>query len=119
MLHLRLPILLLASACLVSAPADAHGPGAGRHGKSVRAPSATRAVWVPGHHERVETRRWVPGGTRREWIPARTRRVCTPWGSVREVVLSPGRWVLVPLPGRYETCYEEVWVPGEWTHVPC
>ena len=119
MLHHRLLTLLLASACLLSAPAAAHGPAYQRCGTTVRGPAATRAVWVPGHRERVETRRWVPGGTTREWIPAQTRRVCTPWGGAREVVLRPGRWVLVPVPGHYEACTEEVWVPGAWTHVPC
>jgi len=119
MLHLRLLTLLLASTTLLSAPAAADGPGALRCRTNARAPAATRAVWVPGHRERIETRRWVSGGTRREWIPAQTRRVCTPWGGVREVVVRPGRWVLVPVPGHYETCFDEVWVPGAWTHVPC
>src|SRR6187402_3656875 len=73
MLHHRLLTLLLASACLLSAPAAAHGPAYQRCGTTVRGPVATRAVWVPGHRERVETRRWVPGGTTREWIPAQTR----------------------------------------------
>lgn len=116
MLHRRLLTLLLASTSLLAAPAAAGGPAYERCAPTAR--SATRAVWVPGHRERVETRRWVPGGTVREWIPARTRRVCTPWGGVREVVVRPGRWVLVPVPGHYETRFEEVWVPGAWTHVP-
>ncbi|HVS19861.1 MAG TPA: hypothetical protein VMT18_14745 [Planctomycetota bacterium] len=112
-----LPSLLL-SLGLLAAEAGAQGPGAARYGGSRATCAPTTAVWVPGHHERVGVRRWVPGGTRREWIPARTRRVCSLWGAVREVVVSPGRWVLVPVPGRYETCWEEVWVPGAWTHVP-
>ena len=117
--HLRLLPLLLASLTLFAEPAAAMGPGHGRRNPRANSYSATRAVWVPGHRERVERRRWIDGGTRREWLPAETRELCTPWGGVRVVVVHPGRWVLVPVPGHYETCYEDVWVPGAWTHVPC
>lgn len=118
MLQLRTLPLLLASLCSLADVSSAGGPGYGRHGSKSSTCAVTRAVWVPGHHERVERRRWVPGGTRREWLPAQTREVCTPWGGVRLVVLRPARWVLVAVPGRYETSYEDVWVPGSWTHVP-
>ena len=127
MLRRRVLPLLLLSLGLLPALASAQAPAAARYGgtyggtayggpKVVHAPS--KVVWVPGRYEHVQRRRWVPGGTRREWIPARTRRVCTPWGGVREVVVTPGRWVLVPVPGRYETWWEKVWVPGSWTRAP-
>lgn len=115
----RLPTLALAALTLLAPHASAGGPGSGRCAPRSTSYAATRAVWVPGHFERVERQVWVEGGTRREWIPPLTRRVCTSWGGVREVVVRPGRWVLVPLPGRYEVRCEDVWVPGAWTHVPC
>lgn len=118
MIRRRVLPLVLLTLGLFAADAAAQGPAAARYGGSRERCAPTRVVWVPGHHERVERRRWVPGGTRREWIPARTKRVCGPWGAVREIVLEPGHWVLVPLPGHYETCWEEVWIPGAWSRVP-
>ena len=124
---LRLATLPLALAALCSA-APAQSPQAsqatyGQAGPAVGwgaygrrpSPRAPLAVWVPGSRQRVERTRWVPGGTRREWIPARTRRVCGPWGTWREVVVEPGRWVLVPIPGYQQRWFETVWVPGHWT----
>jgi len=116
---LRWPILVLAALTLFAPLAAADGPGKGRRAPRYPSHSSTRAVWVPGHFERVERRVWVPGGTRREWIPPVTRRVCNSWGVSIEVVVRPGRWVLVPEPGRYEVRCEEVWIPGAWTYVPC
>jgi len=114
----RVLSLILASIGLLAGAASAHGPAAARYSGATEHCAPARAVWTPGHRERVERRRWVPGGTRREWVPAVTRRVCGPWGVVREVVVRPGHWVLVPLPGHYETWYEEVWVPGQWSRSP-
>ena len=79
----------------------------------------SQPVWIPGHEEHVARQVWVPGRTRQEWVPAQIETRFDWCGRPFTVCVRPGHWRTVCEPGRYETRYETIWVPGHWQTAPC
>jgi len=97
--------------CAVRAPAPSYASSRSVH---ARGSYARTRVRVPGHYATLERRVWVPKRTERRWIEpvVRTERdVC---GNAYEVVLRPGRWTWVTVPGHYAYEPTRSWVPGCW-----
>jgi len=70
--------------------------------------------WVPGCHETVHERVWVPGGYRRRWIePAYETRFDACGNAVR-VLVRAGHFTVVYEAGRYEVRPRRVWRAGHW-----
>ena len=95
--------------CLPLVTATSHGSS----GYSSSGYSSSR-VWVPGHHEFVYRRVWVPGTAARVWVEPvyETRRDSC--GRTVRILLRAGGWRTVHEPGRYETRRVRVWQPGRW-----
>jgi hypothetical protein len=68
--------------------------------------------YVPGHYETRASEVWVPGCTERVWIEPRYQTVVLPCGNVSRVLVREGHFRVIQTPGRFETRYVRVWVPG-------
>jgi len=70
-------------------------------------------VWVPGYHEIVSRRVFVPGPVKRVWVAPQYEWRIGSCG-VRYVCVRQGYWRTVQLPGHYEIRQERVYQPGRW-----
>ena len=71
-------------------------------------------VWIDGRHEERLEQVWVEAREERVWVPAEHRIVRDPCGRERQVLVRPGHWRVLCIPGHHETVVRRVWVPGRW-----
>lgn len=64
-----------------------------------------------GHFKVVQERVWVPGGIQRVWVDAVYATARDTNGNPIQVLVEPGHYRDVKLPGRYELRERKVWVP--------
>ena len=112
---------LLAVLFVASAPADAQstfGIGFSKFGRhsGVSLGFSTviqpRRCWVPGHYETRCTEVFVPGCIRQVWVEPVYDTCVDPCGNGTRVLIRAGYFRTIQEPGRYETRYVQVWVPG-------
>jgi hypothetical protein len=82
--------------------------GYGHHGHVV----VVDRCWVPGHYQTVARQVWVPGCVERVYVEPVYDTCVDPYGNVTRVMVRAGYYRNVEVGGRFETVYEQVWVPG-------
>lgn len=91
-------------------------PSAGDGAATVSAPQAP-PPGQRGHFNVVQERIWVSGGIRRVWVDAVFTTAPDAHGNQVRILVEPGHYRDVKIPGRYEVRERKVWVPDP-TPVP-